>query len=62
MLWYFASKKKWLVGPAGSVGSDVGYMFAEGQQHAATPDAVPAGKWIVCEGFQANAAVKCTRL
>jgi hypothetical protein len=51
-----------LVGPAGSVGTNVGFMYAEGQQHAATPDAVPAGKWVVLEGSQANAAVKCTRL
>jgi hypothetical protein len=56
-VWYFAGKKRWLVGDADSVGTDGGVMFADGQQ--ATPGAVPAGKWYVSEGWQANPAVKC---
>ena len=61
-VWYFASKKEWWVGDAGDVGTNVGFMVALGQQHAATPDAVPAGKWHVSEGWQPNAAVKCRRV
>ena len=61
-VWYFASLERWLVGLAGFVGTNGGIMFAQGQQHAATPDAVPAGNWRVCEGFQATAALKCTHL
>jgi hypothetical protein len=61
-VWYFAGKKNWWVGPADIVGTDGGYMVAQGQQHAATPEAVPAGKWMGSGGCQANAAVKGTRL
>jgi hypothetical protein len=61
-VWYHAGEERWWVGDADDVGTDGGYMMAEGQQAAATPDAVPAGKWDLSQGHQPSTAVKCTRL
>jgi hypothetical protein len=52
-MWYNAKREQWWVG------NDC--MFAKDQKQAATPDAVPAGKWSVIEGWQVDAAVKCTK-
>jgi hypothetical protein len=59
-VWYYADKEVWLVGDAKGIGSPIGHMNAHAPS-AATPDAAPAGKWRTSDGFQPNAAVKCTR-
>jgi hypothetical protein len=58
-VWYFADRGMWRVGPARSIGTACGVMFAKAAT-AATPDAVPVGKWMVSEGWVPKAAVKCT--
>jgi hypothetical protein len=60
-VWYSAKHEgMWLVGPTRAIGKCDGIMYAQ-VASAATPDAVPAGKWKTSNGFQPNAAVKCTR-
>jgi hypothetical protein len=59
-VWYFADKSNWYVGNAISIGTELAYMIAKAPT-ATTPDAVPAGQWVVSLGFQPYAAVKCTR-
>jgi hypothetical protein len=60
-VWYYADEGDWWVGSASNIGTDAGIMFALAPS-AATPDAVLAGEWRTSEGFQPNAALKCTRL
>jgi hypothetical protein len=57
-VWYCADQGEWIVGPAITIGENGGAMFGP---NAATPDAVPAGKWMTSEGWVPNVAVKCTR-
>jgi hypothetical protein len=59
-VWYRADQGEWMVGPASSIGTNGGTMYAKAPT-AATPDAVPAGKWKVSEGWVPTVAVKCTR-
>ena len=60
-VWYSADKKNWWVGNAQDMGLDIGDMYAHASS-AATPDAVPAGEWMVSvDGTVPNAAVKCIR-
>jgi hypothetical protein len=60
-VWYYADEGDWWVGYASNIGTDAGSMFALAPS-AATPDAVLAGQWFTSDGFQPNAALKCTRL
>ena len=59
-VWYSADMEGWLVGPASSIGTNGGFVFALAPT-AATPDAVPAGQWMVSDGWVPSVAVKCTR-
>jgi hypothetical protein len=57
-MWYSADQGGWIVGGAEDIGTNGGSMFGS---TAATPDAVPAGQWMVSAGWVPNIAVKCTR-
>jgi hypothetical protein len=59
-VWYSTDKGGWWAGTASCIGNNGGSMFAKAPT-AATPDAVPAGEWVVSGGFQPYNAVKCTR-
>jgi hypothetical protein len=59
-VWYSADKGKWYVGRASDIGTNTADMTAKAPT-AATPDAAPAGKWMVTAGWVPSVAVKCTR-
>jgi hypothetical protein len=59
-VWYYSDSGLWLVGEAENIGLNAAVMYAQAAS-AATPDPVPAGQWLVSEGWVSNAAVKCTR-
>jgi hypothetical protein len=60
-VWYSADEGVWMVGHARSIGTNSASMYATATT-AATPDAVPAGEWMVSsDGTVPNAAVKCIR-
>jgi hypothetical protein len=60
VVWYNAVREMWRVGAASNVGVNAGSMYAKAST-AATPDAVPAGKWMVGDGWLPIPVVKCTR-
>jgi hypothetical protein len=60
-VWCSADRREWRVGSASNIGTNTAAMIGKAPT-AATPDAVPAGKWMVSgDGTVPNAAVKCTR-
>jgi hypothetical protein len=58
-VWYYADHGKWMVGPAGCVGTAGCHMFVN--DSAATPDAVQ-GTWIISEGFKLNSSVSVAQI